>query len=125
MAPLPLAHEMPRRRLRQAERHLQIEADDLAPILERHVEDQCVGIDAGIVDEDVERAEAGDGVGNEAAHRIVIEEIGFDEGTAGVFLELGDDGRAIRRAATGDDDLGAGRAERRALCRARCRACRR
>ena len=110
-----------RRRLAGEERALEVDAQHAVEIGLLQVEEVGGVDDAGVVDQDVERAERRDGVVDQLLDRARIADVGGDEAGVGAErLGLGlpgrrvdirdDDARALRDVALGDGEPDAARA---------------
>ena len=98
---------MRQRRLTGVEHAGEIGLDDLCPLIRRHRGDVGEDADAGVVDEEVEAAEARGGGLDRAAYLIVTADVGLQRldsaGPGGFDLRTGR--RQVRRIATGDRHL--------------------
>jgi hypothetical protein len=87
-AELAVAHAGPER-MRHVEDAVEVGADDLVPLLARHLVEHGVAGDAGIVDQHVDRAEIGLHLGDAGRAGVVVGDrplVGLDAGLGGEFL---------------------------------------
>ena len=90
-----------------AEVALQVDADDVVPLLLRHREDHPVAQDAGVVHEHVELAEGVDGLLHHGAGLLEVGDVGaVHHGLAAHRLDLGD--HLVGRARVGAAAVGLG-----------------
>ncbi len=103
----------------------QVERDDRFILLGREILDRADVLDAGIVDEDVDAAEACDRLLDEAGGLFALHQVGAvvdDAAARMILLELGEDALDIFGLAEAvDDDVGARLRQMRGRCRGRCR----
>ena len=112
--PVALRLHAARRFLRDEEDPLEIGVDDPVPILLRQIEEGARGGDAGIVDEDVERAERRHGLGHGRLDRSPLRDVEPDRhGGAAALADLLADARGeIDPAGRGRDPRPGARQDR-------------
>ena len=111
--PLALLHAG-HRRARGVEGRGEVDGDDGVPLLDRELLDRRHVLDAGVVDQDVDRAEVALGLGDHVGDLVVAQHVGGIEGDARAQrLDLRDRLLVVLLGAEAvDDDIGAVLGER-------------